>query len=611
MSEPAPPTQIAQGERFGRFVLQECIGRGGMAEVFRAVAQGVEGFARVFVVKRLLSGQSANPALVEMFVNEARISALLNHPNIVQVYDFGQIEGSYFIAMEYVRGTDLLSLLRALRSQDEVLDPELAAYIAREVASGLAYAHSLTAQGGKSLNLVHRDVSPSNVMLMRAGGVKLLDFGIAKVSALQGWDPAAHTTGTGQVKGKLSYLSPEQVRNDPLDARSDIFSLGVVLWESLTGKRLFYDKADFHTMNNVLKRPIPPPSEMRADIPEALDAIALRCLERAPEDRYRSAKALGRDLDRFLGERRFQPNRLPAVLEKMLGPEPTEVETMPASDGPPDYSETPVMTPVVLGSGSFPNGVVAARSSDGLIPAAPLAISALGRPAGRHWPFMIAAGAALVVVAFSAGMLARTGPRDANLPAVAGGALPREMAEGARRGEMAPAPNAASGPSAAAPGARAATVSVRIETEPAGVEVSVAEGEVLGTTPLATTLPHSDRALTLSLRRRGYRPATHTITPNRDLTALVSLRPYSRPRRTPAEAEVAEETAPGDEALPTADSDDPATMADDEHPEQGAGAAMAPPTSSVDGQREPESQVASPPPRPESAEPPLPTESSP
>src|SRR4051812_23587546 len=170
-----------------------------MAEVYRAVAHGLEGFQRVFVIKRILKEKSATPEFVEMFVNEARISALLNHPNIVQIYDFGQIDGSYFLAMEYLRGKDLLTVLRQLRSAGHQMTPDVAAYVVQQVALGLDYAHQLT-QRGKALSIVHRDVSPSNIMLLRAGGVKLLDFGIAKA------DREIHddvNTQAGMVKGKL------------------------------------------------------------------------------------------------------------------------------------------------------------------------------------------------------------------------------------------------------------------------------------------------------------------------------------------------------------------------------------------------------------------------
>ena len=212
---------MTTAEPFGRYVLLEQIGKGGMAEIFRAVSLGVEGFQRVFVIKRILKDKSASKEFITMFVNEARVSALLNHPNIVQIYDFGQIGGSYFLTMEYLQGKDLLSVMRELHNRQRFLNPNTAAFIAQQVAEGLHYAHTLTQLGGKPLNIVHRDVSPSNVMLLRQGGVKLLDFGIAKAG-----DTQASSTRVGVVKGKLSYLSPEQIRCADLDGRSDVFFPG-------------------------------------------------------------------------------------------------------------------------------------------------------------------------------------------------------------------------------------------------------------------------------------------------------------------------------------------------------------------------------------------------
>ena len=207
-------------EQFGRYVLVERIGRGGMAEVFRAVMPGAEGFRRTFVVKRILAELSQANDFVDMFVREARIGALLNHPSIVQMYDFGNVAGNYFLAMEYLRGRDVAALLRRLRQVGQLCPPAIAAYVAREVAECLGYAHALVGADGKPLNIVHRDVSPSNIMCLTTGGVKLLDFGIAKAIG----DTAPDRTERGAFKGKLSYMAPERIKRQPFDARSDLFS---------------------------------------------------------------------------------------------------------------------------------------------------------------------------------------------------------------------------------------------------------------------------------------------------------------------------------------------------------------------------------------------------
>jgi serine/threonine protein kinase len=302
-------------ERYGRYFLLERIAVGGMAEVYRAVTHGVEGFRRTFVVKRILAEKATNPTFVRMFCDEARISALLHHPNIVQVYDFGHVTGSYFLAMEYLPGKDLSSLMRVLRAAKASVPPGLAAYVAREVAAGLHYAHTLRAPSGQPLGIVHRDVTPSNIMLLYAGGVKILDFGIAKASsAVQ----AAETEG---VKGKFGYLSPEQARSADVDGRSDIFALGVTLWEMLAGRRLFASKNEVETLRNVLQKPVPPPSAFRPEIPPELDRIVLRALERSPDRRYASAEEMARDCEEVVRDARADGQALRAFLNDLFAEE--------------------------------------------------------------------------------------------------------------------------------------------------------------------------------------------------------------------------------------------------------------------------------------------------
>ena len=304
------------GRRFGRYLLLEALDRGGMADVYRAVSHGPGGFRRQFVIKRIRKEKAASKDFVEMFVNEARISALIEHPNVVQVYDFGQVDGDYFLAMEYLRGANLLALGRRLRKDERKMPMDLAAYAAREVARGLHHAHTLV-NAGKPLGIVHRDVSPSNIMLLRTGGVKLLDFGIARATMkLRSLTPVG-----GMIKGKLSYLSPEQVRGKGVDGRSDVFSLGVVLWECLTGLRLFYNPNDLETMRNVLHRTVPRPSELRAEVPARLDAIVLRALERDLERRYPDAGSMASDLEDFLRECRFSPEQVARLLDELFGEE--------------------------------------------------------------------------------------------------------------------------------------------------------------------------------------------------------------------------------------------------------------------------------------------------
>jgi serine/threonine-protein kinase len=323
----APPLP---GERYGRYQLLERIGKGGMAEIFRAVSGGIEGWSRLFVIKRIRPEKSQSREFIRMFCEEARLCAMLHHPNIVQVYDFGQIDGSYFLAMEYLHGKDLSTLMRALRAARGAVPPAVAAFIAQQAALGLHHAHALVDGSGQSVHIVHRDVTPSNIMLLRTGAVKILDFGIAK-DVRQG-ESEVIETDAGQVKGKLAYLAPEQVRDVPLDGRADVFSLGVVLWEMLTGQRLFSAESEFQTMRNVLILPIPTPSMVRPGIPAALDAIVARALERERNKRYPTAAAMAAELEQVVHHERFVGQAVPRLLEQLFGEDPSGLTPSPGPE---------------------------------------------------------------------------------------------------------------------------------------------------------------------------------------------------------------------------------------------------------------------------------------
>jgi tRNA A-37 threonylcarbamoyl transferase component Bud32 len=281
----------ASPEPFGKYWLIDRIAVGGMAEVFRAKAFGHAGFAKDLVVKRILRHHSRDPEFVEMFVSEAKLSATLVHPNIVQVFDFGKIGHNYFIAMEGVDGKDLKSLMRRLAERGERLPVGLAAYIAFETAKGLDYAHTRLDGDGLPLNLVHRDISPSNVLLGYDGHVKLVDFGIAEVESER-----ERESESAVLKGKFSYMSPEQVAGRALDARADQFSLGICLWEMLTGHRLFKADTEPATLERIRRCEVPDPRSLNPDVPEALAAVCLKALAADPGARWADAAALRRAL---------------------------------------------------------------------------------------------------------------------------------------------------------------------------------------------------------------------------------------------------------------------------------------------------------------------------
>lgn len=281
--------------RFGRYQLLERIAAGGMAEVFLARSFGVEGFEKRLVIKRILPELARNPRFVAMFVHEAKLSVALNHPNIVQVFDLGKVGSDHYIAMEYIHGRDLTQALRVMRRNGERVPPGLAAAIAAQVARGLGYAHQRTGADGRPLHLVHRDVSPHNIVVSFEGEVKLVDFGIAR---LVGESPDGQEPRPGG--GKFAYMSPEQARGEPVDARSDLFSLGVVLYEMLAGRRLFADADPDQKLRQVIECRVPDIRGVNDEVPDVLATILHRLLAARPEDRYPDALAVEEDLRAFV-----------------------------------------------------------------------------------------------------------------------------------------------------------------------------------------------------------------------------------------------------------------------------------------------------------------------
>jgi serine/threonine protein kinase len=279
---------------FGKYYLLERINVGGMAEVFKAKTVGVEGFERIVALKRILPSIAEDEEFITMFIDEAKIAVQLQHANIAQIFDLGKVEDSYFIALEYVNGRDLRGIFDDLRKQGQIMPMPQVCYLIMQLCEGLDYAHNKRDVQGRDLNLVHRDVSPQNVLIGYEGEVKLIDFGIAKAAG------KASKTQAGILKGKFGYMSPEQVRGLPIDRRSDIFALGIVLYEMLTGERLFIGESDFSTLEKVRNVEIIPPSSFNADIPDKLERIVLKALEKNVEDRYQNAIDLHDDLQLFL-----------------------------------------------------------------------------------------------------------------------------------------------------------------------------------------------------------------------------------------------------------------------------------------------------------------------
>src|SRR2546423_15562424 len=290
--------------RFGKYTLIDRIAVGGMAEIFLARQAGLEGFEKTIVIKRIRPHLSKQMSFVKMFLNEAKLAAQLNHPNIVQIYDLGKISESYFIAMEYIFGRDMRRIIPKADTMGIPFPMVYALKIASSVCEGLYYAHQKVDLYGNPLNIVHRDVTPENIFVSFDGTVKVLDFGIAKAAN------QIEQTRAGEIKGKLSYMSPEQCMGKMLDCRSDLFSLGVVLYEWLTGFKLFTGESEVAILKSITEGKIYAPSYFKSDIPEQVESILMRALEKDREKRYQTAWDMQYDLDQFLSQYEFTPSNI-------------------------------------------------------------------------------------------------------------------------------------------------------------------------------------------------------------------------------------------------------------------------------------------------------------
>jgi eukaryotic-like serine/threonine-protein kinase len=279
---------------FGKYLLLERLNVGGMAEVFAAKAFGVEGFERILAIKKILPTMIEDQEFITMFIDEARISVQLNHANVVHIHELGKHEEDYYIAMEYVSGKDLRSLVERFRRRGELMPTAMAVFVTSKICEGLDYAHRKKDARGIDLNIIHRDVSPQNILISYEGEVKIIDFGIAKAAN------RSQSTQAGILKGKFGYMSPEQVRGMSIDRRSDVFAVGVILYELLTGEKLFVGESDFSTLEKVRNAEVPAPRQFNPNIPAGLEKVVCKALAREPEDRYQWGSDLQEDLMRFL-----------------------------------------------------------------------------------------------------------------------------------------------------------------------------------------------------------------------------------------------------------------------------------------------------------------------
>jgi serine/threonine-protein kinase len=482
---PSEIRPIARNELLaGRYRLLATLGRGGMADVYLGAAAGPAGFNKLVVVKKLRNATD-DPGLVEMFLDEARLAARLNHPNIVHTYEVDETPEGYLLVMEYLEGQSLRRLAKALRTREGQFDPVLAAHVVSEMLEGLHYVHEMRDYDGSPLEIVHRDVSPQNVFVTYDGTVKVLDFGIAK-GALNVTD-----TQSGVLKGKVSYMAPEQVNAADVDRRADIFSTGVVMWELLTGEKLF--KGDvMEALHSVMSSPIQPPSSLARGVPPELDVIVLRALARLPDHRYATALEMNKALSEFV-RRSGTIVRREDVASRMQDFFGEARETMArtvqmymasrTSDASPPAE--PIIPTTLRPSPSDPLG-----PSSGVRPMTPVQTTLAERP---RRPWVPIAGGALAFVLLGAGgfLLARVTTKQAPVPA-------------ATTQETAPRPQTA--PAVAASHGEAEQVChLTLSSDPLEAQVEWG-GNVIGQTPMLIDLLPGPQTFVLS--RDGYFKAT-------------------------------------------------------------------------------------------------------
>lgn len=290
------PTSASRGRiaPFGKYLLLQRVSVGGMAEVFKAIPADAQRIDQIVAIKRILPSIAEDSEFIGMFIDEARIAGQLTHPNICRMYELGRVGADHYIAMQFLWGRDLLKVMNRHKKAGRFVDPSMAAFVGARALSALHYAHTKNDSRGRPLNIIHRDVSPQNIIVGYSGQVKLIDFGVARAAS------QSQKTQAGILKGKFGYMSPEMVRGLPIDHRSDVFAMGICLHELLTNSRLFYGETDFATLELVRDAQVAPPSLKAPGIPAALDAIVMKALAREAEDRYQSAEEMQRALEQFL-----------------------------------------------------------------------------------------------------------------------------------------------------------------------------------------------------------------------------------------------------------------------------------------------------------------------
>jgi serine/threonine-protein kinase len=539
----------------GRYDVVGHLASGGMAEIVLGRMLGPSGFQRPVVIKRILPHLAREQAFVEMFLDEARIVAGIRHPNVVNVHELGHEAGELFLVMEYLEGESAAGLTRRLRVNTETLSHALSAYVVAEACAGLHAAHELSDADGVKQNVVHRDISPQNVFVTYDGQVKVLDFGIATAA------DRITKTEAGQFKGKFEYSSPEQCRGLPLDRRSDVFALGILLYELSTGTRLFKRAGQLDTLRAICEQPVIPPSESAHGYPEVLSAIMMKALAKKPKDRYATALEMRRDLLAAL--RTIHPagspdEELGGVMQRLFGDRIAEkkemlrrvqagtnigeipsVETDASVEIPIAYAESLSDPPVTIVPVSNPNktnpnktnpnktnpnrtgsrSVPTDLANDASSEEPPM--GAFAGPISKPRLTLVLVGSGvLALIGIIAGVAAIASPRRGGAVA-SSSAQPSASASAA----LAPAPAPASAaPEPSAVVAPAAPVVLRVETSPAKAHVFVG-GTDRGLSPLDVRIDRGTEAVVLEIKRDGYQTLSEPVVPDVDQRLRLTLVP--------------------------------------------------------------------------------------
>jgi serine/threonine protein kinase len=510
MSAMDPHGGVNESTTFGKYRLIASLGHGGMADVYLAVAQGPVGFNKLQVIKRLRPNLAEEPEFLAMFLDEARLAARLNHPNIVQTNEVGEVGGQYFIAMEYLDGQPLHRIIHR-GGKNGALTRQMGLKILADTLGGLHAAHELADYDGSPLRVVHRDASPHNVFVTYEGQTKLVDFGIAKAAT------RSADTRTGVLKGKIGYMAPEQARCEPVDRRADVFSLGVILWEMLSGTRMWKGMSDVEILDNLMHGRVPDITSVRPDLPPDLVFIVRRTLAPFPNDRYSTAAEARHDImahlaregarlgDEEIGQlvaSLFQDKRhqLKGILEKQLSGlktgqfEGVRIVDLPSSSlSLPRISTTNVNDPTPsVTLNPAPHSMAVSQASF----APP--------PSRRVLPFIIG-GAAAAAVAVGVLVLGRgSGPAPAVTTTDA--AKPVEAATAA-----APKPQGA------------ATIEVKVQVSPADATVYLDDAKL--TAPYSMKAPADGFGHKLRIEAPGYATESRMLVFDKDVNVDVALAP--------------------------------------------------------------------------------------